>query len=103
MIARFPENLTGADLSAMSDLRSDVSTRDEELVDRSRVAHSISRCASCRRTRQKVNAALAFLFAPALLILDEPTAGLDPVASGVVKDKIAARERGATFVLTRTS
>ena len=51
-------------------------------------------------TRQKVNAALAFLFAPPLLILDEPTAGLDPVASRIVKDKIAA-ERDAADVRAR--
>ena len=30
-------------------------------------------------TRQKVSAALAFYFDPAILILDEPTAGLDPL------------------------
>jgi Cu-processing system ATP-binding protein len=52
-------------------------------------------------TRQKVNAVLAFLFDPELLILDEPTAGLDPVASGILKDRIV-RERGAgkTFLIT---
>jgi Cu-processing system ATP-binding protein len=32
-------------------------------------------------TRQKVSAALAFYFNPGILILDEPTAGLDPVSS----------------------
>jgi len=103
-IARFPENLTGVDLFAMmSDLRSDVSTRDEELVDQLGLRSQLDKPLRVLSggTRQKVNAALAFLFAPALLILDEPTAGLDPVASGVVKDKIAAaRERGTTFVLT---
>jgi Cu-processing system ATP-binding protein len=52
-------------------------------------------------TRQKVNACLAFLFSPSLLILDEPTAGLDPVASSIVKDKVLAeRSEGRTFVLT---
>jgi Cu-processing system ATP-binding protein len=52
-------------------------------------------------TRQKVNAVLAFLFHPELLILDEPTAGLDPVASGILKDRIL-RERaaGKTFLIT---
>ena len=39
---------------------------------------------------------LAFLFAPDVLILDEPTAGLDPVASSMLKDRILLeRARGA--------
>jgi Cu-processing system ATP-binding protein len=39
-------------------------------------------------TKQKVSAALAFLFDPQILILDEPTAGLDPLASEILKQKI---------------
>ncbi len=39
-------------------------------------------------TRQKVSAAVAFLFNPAVLILDEPTAGLDPLSSEILKEKI---------------
>ncbi len=39
-------------------------------------------------TRQKVSAALAFLFDPSVLILDEPTAGLDPLSSEQLKEKI---------------
>jgi Cu-processing system ATP-binding protein len=103
-IARYPDNLTGADLFAMmSDLRADASVRDEELVDalglRSQL-HKPLRVLS-GGTRQKVNAALAFHFSPSVLFLDEPTAGLDPISSRVVKDKIAKeRERGRTFVLT---
>lgn len=51
--------------------------------------------------RQRVNAALAFLFRPDLLLLDEPTAGLDPISSGTLKDKIRQeREAGRTFILT---
>lgn len=52
-------------------------------------------------TRQKVSAALAFLFDPAVLILDEPTAGLDPVASEILKEKIIMeKEKGKLVLIT---
>ena len=38
-------------------------------------------------TRQKVSACLAFLFNPNILILYEPTAGLDPLSSENLKEK----------------
>jgi Cu-processing system ATP-binding protein len=51
--------------------------------------------------RQKVSNALAFLFAPEVLILDEPTAGLDPIASGLLKAEIrSARAEGRTVLIT---
>ena len=103
-IARFPENLTAEDLFAMMrDLRSTAAHRDEELVSSLGLESHMRKPLRVLSggTRQKVNAALAFLFTPALLILDEPTAGLDPVASSIVKDKVLAeRARGKTFVLT---
>ena len=103
-IARYPDNLTAADLFAMmSDLRGDAVPQDEELVDslglRSQLGKPLRVLSG--GTRQKVNAALAFLFSPSVLFLDEPTAGLDPISSRVVKDKIAKeRGRNRTFVLT---
>jgi len=52
-------------------------------------------------TRQKLSAVLAFLFDPEVLILDEPTAGLDPLASSRFKDRVALeRDRGKTVILT---
>ena len=102
-IARFPENLTGAELlSMLTDLRGSRATLDREIVEHFRLGAELT--APLRTlssgTRQKVNAVLAFLFSPELLILDEPTAGLDPIASGVLKDKIRAdRAKGKTFVL----
>ena len=102
-IARFPENLTAAELIAMLlDLRGGAAG-DEELVERFALAPHLDKPLRTLSggTRQKVNAVLAFLFRPGLLILDEPTAGLDPVASAVLKDKILAeRAAGRTFVLT---
>jgi Cu-processing system ATP-binding protein len=107
-LTRFPDNLTVKELfSLLEDVRrsgdSDrTAERDTELFDRYRL-RSIAR----RRvrdlsggTRQKINAAIAFLFAPRVLILDEPTVGLDPLAASVFKDKIhALRKAGKTIVL----
>ncbi|MBK7808390.1 MAG: ABC transporter ATP-binding protein [Saprospiraceae bacterium] len=52
-------------------------------------------------TTQKVSATLAFLFNPDILILDEPTAGLDPLAAEVLRDKIIKeREKGKLILIT---
>lgn len=103
-IARFPENLTGAELMEMLvDLRGPGATLDRSLVELFSLGADLMKPLRTLSggTRQKVNAVLAFLFSPSLLVLDEPTAGLDPIASGVLKDKIREeRERGRTFILT---
>lgn len=52
-------------------------------------------------TTQKVSAVLAFMFNPDMLILDEPTAGLDPIAAEVLKDKIIQeKKKGKLIVIT---
>jgi ABC-2 type transport system ATP-binding protein len=51
--------------------------------------------------RQRVGVALALVGRPELAILDEPTAGLDVEARGIVRELIGAlRGEGATVVLT---
>lgn len=52
-------------------------------------------------TTQKVSAVLAFMFDPKIIILDEPTAGLDPLASEMLKNKIIKeRNRGKLIIIT---
>jgi Cu-processing system ATP-binding protein len=105
-IPRFPQNLTGAELLAM--LRDMRGARvgqaiDEELIERFQLASQLAKPVRTLSggTQQKLNAVMAFLFSPSLLILDEPTAGLDPASSAVFKDKILAeRDAGRTFVLS---
>jgi len=103
-MARFPENLSARELFEMlTDLRRPARPVDDELVERFNFAGALDKPIRMLSggTRQKVNAVIAFLFRPDLLILDEPTAGLDPVSSGILKDKIfAEKAAGTTFLLT---
>ena len=100
----FPEHMTGWELVAMlDDLRDFDGDPDESLVDdldiRAEMAKPFGTLSG--GTRQKVNAALAFRYRPPVLILDEPTAGLDPVASLTLKQKLMERrEAGCTVIVT---
>lgn len=52
-------------------------------------------------TRQKVNLVLAFMFDCPIIILDEPTAGLDPISIVRLKDLIdKERKAGKTILIT---
>jgi ABC-2 type transport system ATP-binding protein len=51
--------------------------------------------------RQRLGLALALLGRPELLMLDEPTAGMDPAAKQSTRERIAAlRDAGTTILLT---
>ena len=50
-------------------------------------------------TTQKVSATLAFLFNPDVLILDEPTAGLDPLSAEILKEKIIKEKQNGKLIL----
>jgi Cu-processing system ATP-binding protein len=103
-IARFPENLTIDELFAMlRDLREGEDDVDIELFAR----YELGTMGRKRLgqlsggTRQKLLAAVAFLFNPRILILDEPTVGLDPLATTHFKDKLRKeRAAGRTVLLS---
>ncbi len=50
--------------------------------------------------RRRLNIALALVHSPELVILDEPSAGLDPQSRALVRDVIRSRARHCTVVLT---
>lgn len=49
--------------------------------------------------KQKVSAVIAFLFFPDVLILDEPTAGLDPVSALTFKQRIRKEANSGKTIL----
>lgn len=105
-IGRYPDNMTiGQVIDMIKNIRRQSSPRlDEELIHAYNIQnllHKNMRSLS-GGTRQKVSAVLAFLFDPEILILDEPTAGLDPLASEILKDKMA-REKAKGKLLLITS
>ncbi len=100
---RYPDNMTiGQVFDMMKDIRkADAAIIDEELF----ASFGLNRIMDKRMralsggTRQKVSACLAFLFNPDVLILDEPTAGLDPVSSEILKEKIRKEKQKGKLIL----
>ena len=104
-IGRYPENMTiGQVLDMMQDIRKmPEAALDKELFDVFELQKMLDKRMGTLSggTRQKVSACLAFMFKPEVLILDEPTAGLDPVATELLKDKILAeRSKDKLIVIT---
>jgi Cu-processing system ATP-binding protein len=103
-LGRYPENMTiGQVIDMMKDLRKTCGSTllDDELIksfDLNSLINKRMRTLS-GGTKQKVSAALAFLFNPEVLILDEPTAGLDPVSSEILKEKILKEKQNGKLIL----
>ncbi len=102
-IGRYPDNMKIGQLFTMlKNMRSESKT-DEDLIDlfNLRAIFDKPMRTLSGGTRQKVSAAIAFLFDPEVLILDEPTAGLDPLSSEILKEKIIqARNRNKLVLIT---
>lgn len=102
--ARYPENLTVKEILEMiRDLRNYPEQQDEELIEMFNLHSEMDKPFKTLSggNKQKMSAVLSFLFNPDVLFLDEPTAGLDPIASSTLKDKIMSeKEKGKTIILT---
>jgi Cu-processing system ATP-binding protein len=102
-IGRYPDNMKVGQLFKMlKDIRN-VSEKelDQDLLIKYRLKDIFQKPMRTLSggTRQKVSAALAFYFNPDILILDEPTAGLDPLSSEMLKEKIIAEKNKNKLVL----
>lgn len=102
-IGRFPENIRIDQLFEMvRDIRKSHGLKeDHELIETyglDKMKDKTMRTLS-GGTRQKVSACLAFLFNPPVIILDEPTAGLDPLSAEQLKDKIREEKNKGKLIL----
>ena len=103
-IGRYPDYMTvGQIIEMIKKIRNSNEALDEDLIkafELEKIFDKQMRTLS-GGTTQKVSAILAFLLNPDVLILDEPTAGLDPLASEILKDKIIKeREKGKLILIT---
>ena len=101
-IGKYPENMTIAQVfNLMKDIRKPNENADEDLIKSfqlDKIMQKRMRTLS-GGTTQKVSASLAFLFNPDVLILDEPTAGLDPVSSEILKEKIIKEKNKEKLII----
>lgn len=104
-LPEFPRELTVDQLlTMMNDIRDARSgSTDDHLISALGVDGLLNKRVSTLSggMRQKVSAVLAFRYKPSVLILDEPTAGLDPISAGTLLDAVMESKRnGATVMIT---
>ena len=103
-IGRYPDNMSiGQIIEMIKKIRNSADDLDEDLLHAFELEKMFDKQMRTLSggTTQKVSAVLAFLFNPDVLILDEPTAGLDPLAAEVLKEKIIKeKEKGKLILIT---
>ena len=103
-IGKYPENMTiGQTIKMIQNNRKNIENIDTELLEAFELPKLYDKKMSTLSggTTQKVSAVLAFMFHPEIIILDEPTAGLDPLASEILKNKIIKeRKNGKLIIIT---
>lgn len=103
-VASFPDNLTINEVFNMiSDLRKQQINGSADIIRTLNLQPELNKKIRTLSggNKQKVSACIALMFNPKIIILDEPTAGLDPVAAANLKKKIVEqRNAGKTIILT---
>lgn len=103
-IGRYPDNMTiGQIIDMIKKIRNSHNELDEDLLKAFEIEKMYDKKMRTLSggTTQKISAILAFLFNPDVLILDEPTAGLDPLASEILKEKIIKeKDKGKLIFIT---
>jgi len=103
-VARYPENMKVGELfHFIKKIRGVSDTSEEKLIEIFELTNELNKPLRTLSggNRQKVGATLALMFNPDTIILDEPTAGLDPKSSFRLKNVIRERkEQGKTILLT---
>lgn len=101
---RYPENLRVKELLAMlKDVKGNHCVYDEELISQLKMEEIFHKPIGTLSSgmKQRVSCVIAFLFDQEIIILDEPTAGLDPVSTEVVKNKILKeKQKGKLIIIT---
>ncbi|MFZ2283103.1 MAG: ABC transporter ATP-binding protein [Lutibacter sp.] len=102
-IANFPPNLTVIELINMVKNLRPKDSDTEELIELFGLKSSLDKKLGnlSGGTKQKVNIVLAFMFDSDLIVLDEPTNGLDPIALIHLKEIIQKeKDKGKTILIT---
>ena len=100
-IANFPANLSVIELFKMVKNLRPKASKEQELIELFGLEGFLNKKLGnlSGGTKQKVNLVLTFMFDSKLIILDEPTTGLDPIALIHLKELIA-KEKGKTILVT---
>jgi len=102
-IANFPPNLTVIELLRMIKNLRPKESKEQELIELFGLKEFLNKKLGnlSGGTKQKVNIVLTFMFDSELIILDEPTTGLDPIALIHLKELIRKeKEKGKTILIT---
>ena len=102
-IAKFPENLTVSELISLMKEIKPGPTREERFIQMFNLNCELSKKMGSLSggTRQKVNITLALMHDDPLIILDEPSTGLDPLSLKELKEfLLEEREKGKLVIIT---